>query len=176
MIAAYEDPQRPQGYASPRQYGLGLEHKHLPEMQVVAGLEKAPLFCPIVDDFYKGMLVSVTLGSEEFTGAGLSLEELRGVFADYYRDEPLIHVMEGVPEDGTLASNALAGRDDLEIWAAGNAEQALLMARFDNLGKGASGAAVQCLNLMLDRPESAGLKLIERMVSAWRKTWHLATE
>jgi N-acetyl-gamma-glutamyl-phosphate reductase len=161
MIAAYEDPQRPQGYASPRQYGLGLEHKHRPEMQVVAGLERPPLFCPIVDDFYKGMLVSVTLGAEELSG--LSLEKLRGVFADYYRDEALIHVMESVPEDGTLASNTLAGRDDLEIWVAGNAEQALLMARFDNLGKGASGAAVQCLNLMLDRPESAGLKLIERI-------------
>jgi N-acetyl-gamma-glutamyl-phosphate reductase len=158
MIAAYEDPQRPQGYASPRQYGLGLQHKHLPEMQIIAGLEQPPLFCPIVDDFYKGMLVSVTLGAEEFTGA--STGELRDIFADYYRDEPLIHVMEGAPEDGTIAANTLAGRDDLEIWITGNPEQALLMARFDNLGKGASGAAVQCLNLMLDRPESAGLKLI----------------
>jgi N-acetyl-gamma-glutamyl-phosphate reductase len=164
MIAAYEDPRRPQDYASPRQYGLGLQHKHLPEMHIIAGLEKPPLFCPIVDNFYKGMLVSITLGAEEFRGLGAgSVEKLRDIFADYYRDEPLIHVMEGAPEDGTLASNSLAGRDDLEIWIAGNPEQALLMARFDNLGKGASGAAVQSLNLMLDRPESAGLKLIERM-------------
>jgi N-acetyl-gamma-glutamyl-phosphate reductase len=166
MIAAYEDPNRPEGYSSPRQYGLSLQHKHVPEMKSIAGLEKAPLFCPIVDDFYKGMLVSITLGAEEFSQGvvgvqkdGISLDKLRDFFVDYYRDEALIHVMQGAPEDGTMPSNTLAGRDDLEIWITGNGEQALLMARFDNLGKGASGAAVQCLNLVLDRPETAGLKL-----------------
>jgi N-acetyl-gamma-glutamyl-phosphate reductase len=125
-------------------------------MKSIAGLGKAPIFCPIVDDFYKGMLVSITLGAEEFS---VSLDKLRGFFADYYRDEALIHVMQGTPEDGTMPSNTLAGRDDMEIWIAGNQDQVLLMSRFDNLGKGASGAAVQCLNLMLGRPETAGLKL-----------------
>jgi N-acetyl-gamma-glutamyl-phosphate reductase len=156
MIAAYQDPGP--GYASPRQYGLTLRHKHLPEMRNIAGLEKPPLFCPIVDDFYQGMLVSISLGAEEFT-TPVSIEGLREFFADYYRDEGLIHVMKELPQDGTMASNALSGRDDLEIWVSGHEEQILLMARFDNLGKGASGAAVQCLNLMLGRPEFQGLRL-----------------
>jgi N-acetyl-gamma-glutamyl-phosphate reductase len=158
MIAAYQDPRRPGGYASPRQYGLNLRHKHLPEMQRRAGLEKPPLFCPIVDDFYQGMLVSITLGAEEFAGP-VSPEGLGEFFAEYYRGEGLIHVREGLPPDGAMASNALSGRDDLEIWISGDGEQILLMARFDNLGKGASGAAVQCLNIMLGRPEFQGLRL-----------------
>jgi N-acetyl-gamma-glutamyl-phosphate reductase len=158
MIAAYQDPRRPQDYSSPRQYGLTLQHKHLPEMRVLAGLEKPPLFCPIVDDFYQGMLVSLCLGAEEFVKPA-SIEGLREYFADYYRDEGLIRVMGEPPPDGTMASGALSGRDDLEIWISGHGDQFLLMARFDNLGKGASGAAVQCLNLMLGRPEFQGLRL-----------------
>jgi N-acetyl-gamma-glutamyl-phosphate reductase len=158
MIAAYQDPRRPGDYASPRQYGLDLRHKHLPEMRALAGLEKPPLFCPIVDNFYQGMLVSLGLGAEEFARP-VSAEGLREFFADYYRDEGLIRVMDGSPPDGTMASNTLSGRDDLEIWISGHGEQILLMARFDNLGKGASGAAVQCLNLMLGRPELQGLRL-----------------
>ncbi|MDR1971589.1 MAG: N-acetyl-gamma-glutamyl-phosphate reductase [Treponema sp.] len=157
MIAAYQDPRRPEDYASPRQYALGLAHKHLPEMQTLAALEKPPLFCPIVDDFYQGMLVSVTLGTEEFLKPGLDAGKIRDFFADYYRGEELVRVMDGTPPD--LASNTLAGRDDLEIWITGGGGQILLMARLDNLGKGASGAAVQCLNLMLDRPETSLLRL-----------------
>jgi N-acetyl-gamma-glutamyl-phosphate reductase len=162
MIAAYRDPGRSDEYLSPRQYGLTLRHKHLPEMRIVAGLEKPPLFSPIVDDFYQGMLVSVGLGAEDFTGGefgrpgGISIEKLRDFFADYYRGQALIRVMGDIPPD--LASNTLAGRDDLEIWIGGGEEQVLLMARLDNLGKGASGAAVQCLNLMLGRPEYKGLR------------------
>ncbi|MDR2375446.1 MAG: N-acetyl-gamma-glutamyl-phosphate reductase [Treponema sp.] len=162
MIAAYQDPGRPNDYLSPRQYGLTLRHKHLPEMRTIAGLEKSPLFSPIVDDFYQGMLVSVGLGAEDFIGGEfgrngtLSIEALRRFFTDYYRGQTLIHVMEESPQD--LASNTLAGRDDLEIWIGGNEEQVLLMARLDNLGKGASGAAVQCLNLMLGRPEYSSLR------------------
>jgi N-acetyl-gamma-glutamyl-phosphate reductase len=158
MIAAYQDPRRPQGYGSPRQYGLSLQHKHLPEMRALAGLEKPPLFCPVVDDFYQGMLVSLSLGAEEFAKPA-SIEGLREFFTAYYRDERLIRVMREPPHDGTMASNALSGRDDLEIIISGHGEQFLLMARFDNLGKGASGAAVQCLNLMLGRPEFQGLRL-----------------
>jgi N-acetyl-gamma-glutamyl-phosphate reductase len=163
MIAAYQDPGRPADYASPRQYGLSLRHKHLPEMGRVAGLERPPFLCPIVDDFYAGMLVSLTLGPEDFSPpiGPCSPDRLRACYAAYYAGEALIRVMDGEPADGTLASNTLAGRDNLEIWVTGNGDtgQILLMARFDNLGKGASGAAVQCLNLMLDRPETAGLKL-----------------
>jgi N-acetyl-gamma-glutamyl-phosphate reductase len=163
MIAAYRDPGRPRDYYSPRQYGLSLQHKHLPEMQIIAGLEKPPIFNPIVDDYYTGMLVSIGLGAEDLTGGGfggrdspLSTGKFVDFFADYYRDQPLIHVMEGEPPD--LAANTLADRDDLEIWITGGGDRVLLMARFDNLGKGASGAAVQCLNIMLGRDEYQGLQ------------------
>jgi N-acetyl-gamma-glutamyl-phosphate reductase len=156
MIAAYRDPGRPRDYYSPRQYSLALHHKHLPEMQIIAGLEKPPLFNPIVDDYYAGMLVSVCLGAEDFTGPAPSVEELKKFFADHYRDQPLIRVREGAAQD--LAANTLADRDDLEIWITGGGGLYLLMARFDNLGKGASGAAVQCLNLMLGRDEYRGLQ------------------
>ncbi|MDR2177943.1 MAG: N-acetyl-gamma-glutamyl-phosphate reductase [Treponema sp.] len=163
MIAAYRDPGRSGEYLSPRQYGLALRHKHLPEMRIIAGLDKAPLFSPIVGDFYQGMLVSVGLWAEDFSGGefgpgpAISIEKLRRFFADYYRGQTLVHVMEDDPPP-YLASNTLAGRDDLEIWIGGGEEQVLLMARLDNLGKGASGAAVQCLNLMLGRPEYSGLR------------------
>ncbi|MDR3144986.1 MAG: N-acetyl-gamma-glutamyl-phosphate reductase [Treponema sp.] len=163
MIAAYRDPGRPGEYLSPRQYGLTLRHKHLPEMRIIAGLEKSPLFSPIVDDFYQGMLVSIGLAAEDFcaaafdgAGTAISIEQLRRFYADHYHGQPLIHVMEDPPPE--LATNTLAGRDDLEIWIGGSQEQVLLMARLDNLGKGASGAAVQCLNLMLGRPEYVGLR------------------
>jgi N-acetyl-gamma-glutamyl-phosphate reductase len=165
MIAAYQDPGRPNDYLSPRQYGLTLRHKHLPEMRIIAGLDKAPLFSPIVDDFYQGMLVSIGLAMEDLhddapggiiTGPAIPTEQLRRFYADHYRGQTLIHVMDEPPPE--LATATLAGRDDLEIWIGGNEEQVLLMARLDNLGKGASGAAVQCLNLMLGRPEYAGLR------------------
>lgn len=158
MIAEYAAADRADKYAAPRLYGLSLQHKHLPEIQAVCGLDAPPLFTPVVADYYSGMLVSIPLPTAALNtdGAGVA-----ACLADYYADSCVIRVQpyNTAQADGMLAANALAGRDDMEIFVSGHAEQVLLCARFDNLGKGASGAAVQCLNLMLGREETAGLVL-----------------
>ncbi|MGD9559599.1 MAG: N-acetyl-gamma-glutamyl-phosphate reductase [Oscillospiraceae bacterium] len=161
MIAEYEGAERSGKYDAPRQYGLALAHKHLPEMQTVAQLAAPPLFCPIVADYYSGMLVTVPVPMDAVARGWQSLERLADFYRTYYADERLItvHPAGDAPTDGMLAANALSGRDDLEIFVLGNAQQVLLAARFDNLGKGAAGAATQCMNLMLGREETAGLKL-----------------
>ena len=155
MIAQYEAPDRPAELDSPRQYGLAQTHKHLPEMQKLCGLAYAPIFNPIVADFYKGMAVSVPLHSA-WVG-GRSAEEVRQALAAHYEGQALVHVAPEVVCDGMLASNPLAGTNEMELCVCGNAERMTVVARFDNLGKGASGAAVQNMNLMLGFAEKAGL-------------------
>ena len=155
MIAQYEAPDRPAELDSPRQYGLSQIHKHLPEMQKLCGLAYAPIFNPIVADFYKGMAVSVPLHSA-WVG-GRSAEEVRQALAAHYEGQALVHVAPEVVCDGMLASNPLAGTNEMELCVCGNAERMTVVARFDNLGKGASGAAVQNMNLMLGFAEKAGL-------------------
>ena len=155
MIAQYEEPDRPAELDSPRQYGLSQTHKHLPEMQKLCGLAYAPIFNPIVADFYKGMAVSVPLHSA-WVG-GRSAEEVRQALAAHYEGQALVHVAPEVVCDGMLASNPLAGTNEMELCVCGNAERMTVVARFDNLGKGASGAAVQNMNLMLGFAEKAGL-------------------
>lgn len=155
MIAQYEAPDRPAELDSPRQYGLSQTHKHLPEMQKICGLAHAPIFNPIVADFYKGMAVSVPLHSA-WVG-GRSAEEVCQALAAHYEGQALVHVAPEVVCDGMLASNPLAGTNEMELCVCGNAERMTVVARFDNLGKGASGAAVQNMNLMLGFAEKAGL-------------------
>jgi N-acetyl-gamma-glutamyl-phosphate reductase len=158
MIEAYET-SAPVEYASPRQYALGFGHKHLSEMRAAASLTLPPLFSPIVANYYGGMLVSLPLPVSLLAAKFQTPQAVAEVYAAAYKNEPLITVHQAgqAPPDGTLAANALSGKDTLEIFVLGNGQQLLLAARFDNLGKGASGAAVQCLNLMLGRPETAGL-------------------
>ncbi len=161
MIAAYETEERSQELSAPRQYGLTQMHKHLKEMKAVTGLSREPLFSPILADFYNGMLVSVPLYTELLNGKQTP-ESIHDVFAEHFSGEPLIHVMPLGSEnesDGFLGSNNCAGWDGLEIFVTGNSERILLSARFDNLGKGASGAAIQCLNLVLGCGETKGLVL-----------------
>lgn len=160
MINEYESITRPLSYAAPRLYGLTMQHKHLPEMQAVAGLANPPLFCPVVDDYYSGMLVSIPLPLHAFAPAFQSAHAIYTLLQNYYQNSPFVAVCDGQAIcDGTLSASVLSGKDDLEIFVLGNAEQILLCARFDNLGKGASGAAIQCMNLMLGRAETAGLQL-----------------
>ena len=153
MIAEYEAPDRDPLYQAPRQYGLGQTHKHLPEMAKVCGLDHAPVFCPIVAPYYAGMEVTVPLTPAETSA---SVEEIKAVYRDYYRSG-LIRFAEGSDENGLLSAGAFAGRDDLEVSVYGNEERILLVSRFDNLGKGASGAAIQNMNIVLGLDETEGL-------------------
>ena len=160
MIAQYEDSARPALYSTPRAYGLTLHHKHLPEMQAVPGLKSAPIFCPIVDDYYSGMEVTVPLRMELLPG--VTPEKVAQALADYYAGEKLftVHPLGELPEDGMLAAGGLQGTDRIELYttASPDGSQMLLISLFDNLGKGSSGAAVQCMNIMLGLEETAGLE------------------
>ena len=153
MIADYEAAGRSSELDAPRQYALGQSHKHLKEMVKICDLTVAPVFCPIVADYYSGMCVTVPLFQKDLRG---TVEDVVQLYQSCYAGP----VARCVPcPEGMLAGNALSGRDDMEITVAGNAERILLVSRFDNLGKGASGAAIQNLNLMLGVEETAGLVL-----------------
>lgn len=158
MIAQYQDEHRPDTYASPRQYALGQTHKHLPEMQQYAGLAYAPIFNPIVADFYSGMVVMVPLHTR-LLSKSVTAQDVAQTLADFYAGQTLItvHPFGQQPDDGTLAASAMAGSCGLELFVFGTDQQIVLAARYDNLGKGASGAAIQCMNLMLGLAEDTGL-------------------
>ena len=153
MIAAYEAGDRPDLFAAPRQYGLGQAHKHLPEMAAVCGLEHAPVFCPVVAPYYAGMEVTVPLTADDTSA---DLEEIKEVYRAYYTSG-LVFFAEKPDEEGFLSAGAFAGRDDMEISVYGTDGRILLVSRFDNLGKGASGAAIQNMNLVLGVDETLGL-------------------
>ena len=173
------------GAVSPSQYALGQSHKHLPEMKKMSGLEKEPVFCPVVGDYYRGMVMTIELPEEmicgydgtAYSGMGQSpgnnvmnrmdgdrcvtkndiLQIIKDTYRKRYKDEPLIKLTD-TPEDGFLYSDTMAGSDGFEIMVSGNNDRILLVSRFDNLGKGASGAAVQNLNIMLGTDEWKGLR------------------
>ena len=153
MIADYESADRSPLLGAPRQYGIAQQHKHLPEMQSLCGLETPPLFCPIVADFYSGMEVTVPLFASQLRGTA---EDVRALYRSLYAG-PIVCYAEGADEDGFLSAAALAGRDDMEISVSGNDDRILLTARFDNLGKGASGAAIQNMNIIMGIDETEGL-------------------
>lgn len=157
MIMEYEDENRNILLDAPRQYGIGQVHKHLDEMTRISGLKTPPVFSPIVSGFYSGMVVTVPLFKEDLKiKAGLS--DLRQVFKEKYQG-PVVSYVEKADEDGFLSANALSGKDSMQIMVEGNDDRMLLIARYDNLGKGASGSAVQCLNLVLGRDMAYGLNL-----------------
>ena len=156
MIADYEDPDRPAALASPGQYGLGQEHKHLPEMIKMTGLANAPCFCPVVGDFYSGMVMTVPIHTSMLKN-GAGAKDVKKTLHMRYDPEALISVHDEIPESGKVYSNTMSGNNGMEIYITGNEERILLIASFDNLGKGASGAAVQNLNIVLGTEETAGL-------------------
>ncbi len=155
MIAEYEDENRSPLYKAPRQYGLTQMHKHLKEMTHVCCLETPPVFCPIVADFYSGMEVSVPLFAKDIK-KGIGIEEISGLYMEYYKNS-LIRYNDSADDIGMLSANAFADRDDMCISVTGNEERIVLTARFDNLGKGASGAAIQNMNILLGLDEKTGL-------------------
>ena len=157
MIAQYEAEGREDLLSSPAIYGITQSHKHLPEMVGITGLEAAPIFCPIVADYYCGMVVTVPLFRKQLN-AGFGIADVKDCYRAKYAG-PIVSYTETMDEGGFINSNALAGKDTMEVAVFGNEERMLLVSRFDNLGKGASGAAVQCINLMLGADECAGLVL-----------------
>ena len=161
MIAEYEGEDRSPELDAPREYGLNQQHKHLKEMTAITGLVKEPLFTPIVADYYSGMIVTLPLYGSMLR-AGCTVGFLRDFFAEYYAGSKFIKVAPLGKEAGSrgfLSGNAASGWDGLEIYVTGNDERIQLNARFDNLGKGASGAAVQCMNIMMGCQEETGLHL-----------------
>ena len=155
MIAEYESPERSPLLAAPRQYSLTQQHKHLPEMVRITGLETAPAFCPIVADFYSGMEVTVPVFARDLIGTA---DDVRAVYRACYSG-PVVRFDEQADENGFMSACSMSGRDDMQIAVAGNADRLLLTARFDNLGKGASGAAIQNMNILLGIDETTGLTI-----------------
>ena len=165
-IAVYEDAATragisPDPLCSPRQYGLAQAHKHLKEMKAIPGLANEPVFLPYICDYYCGMLVTVPFHKAMFAKS-VTVKDLQAYFEEYYAGKQFIDVLpEGneLVASNFLPANTLQGYDGMEIMIYGNDERPIISARFDNLGKGASGAAIQCLNLMIGAPEDKGLKL-----------------
>ena len=155
MIADYEAKDRDILLSSPRQYGISQSHKHLPEMTAVCGLETPPLFSPIVADFYSGMTVTVPLFAEQINGTA---EDIKRIYKEKYAG-PIVRYADAADENGFISSNRLSGKDSMEISVFGNSDRILLVSRYDNLGKGASGAAVECMNIVIGADKSAGLEL-----------------
>ena len=155
MIAEYEASARNALLGAPRQYALTQSHKHLKEMVTLCGLQNAPIFCPIVGDFYSGMEVTVPLFTKDIKG---NLADIQDLYRAYY-SSGLIHFDETADEDGLLSASSYADRDDMGVSVFGNADRILLVSRFDNLGKGASGAAIQNMNILLGLPEATGLSI-----------------
>lgn len=161
MIAAYEAEEREDALLAPREYALSQAHKHLKEMKKIPGLKREPLFSPIVADYYSGMVVSVPVYTE-LMNKGRTPQEVWKYLADFYAGSRFVRVMPFGAEEASsnmLAGNAMSGRDSLRIYVTGNEDRVLLSSQFDNLGKGASGAAIQCLNIALGCEESKGLHL-----------------
>ena len=152
MIAEYEAEDRDPLYDAPRIYALGQVHKHLPEMAKVCGLVKAPVFSPIVDSYYSGMEVSVSLTRDMIS---CTLDDIKTAYRDYYKSGMIRY--DDSTEGGLISATAFSGRDDMVVAAFGNDERVTLISRFDNLGKGASGAAIQNMNIRLGLDEAEGL-------------------
>ncbi|MGI5963023.1 MAG: N-acetyl-gamma-glutamyl-phosphate reductase [Lawsonibacter sp.] len=158
LIAEYEAEGRSVLLDSPNIYATGLKHKHLPEMQKMAGLTRPPVFAPILGDVYKGMATAILLDNDLLT-ASPTAQDICDMLASYYQGQPLVRVAPFGGRGPRLATNELAGKDYLEITVTGHEGQTMVTAQFDNLGKGASGAAVQNMNLMLGFEETTGLNL-----------------
>ena len=155
MIAEYEGEDRDFLLGAPRQYALGQSHKHLKEMQAVTGLTNAPVFCPIVADFYSGMTVTVPLFKAQIKG---SAEDIKAIYQKKYADG-LVRYKESLDENGFISGLALSHKDNMQVTVAGNEERILLIAAYDNLGKGASGAAIECMNMAIGADRTEGLEL-----------------
>ncbi|MBR6680860.1 MAG: N-acetyl-gamma-glutamyl-phosphate reductase [Clostridia bacterium] len=155
MIADYQSEERDILLGAPRQYGIGQEHKHLKEMRAITGIDELPLFSPIVADFYSGMEVTVPLFASMLND-GFGIDEIRNIYADAYNTD-IVKYEERLDNNGFISASALSGKDSMRITVCGNDERMILVALYDNLGKGASGAAIECLNIVLGQEKTLGL-------------------
>ena len=156
MIADYESEDRNPLLDAPRQYALGQQHKHLKEIKAITGLESDPIFCPIVSDFYSGMTVTVPLFKSQLLKG--DAETVKAVYREKYKGA-FVEYVETLDENGLLSGLAVSGKDCMKVTVAGNADRILLIAGYDNLGKGASGAAVECMNMAIGAERTKGLVL-----------------
>lgn len=157
MIAEYESEKRDPLFSSPRQYGLSQQHKHLKEMKAIPGLSSEPIFCPVVADFYSGMEVTVPLFKKDLS-ASYTANDIKNIYKSLYNG-PLVKYNDSSDEAGFMSSSLLSGKDTMEVTVAGNDDRILLISRFDNLGKGASGAAIECLNVHIGLSDEYSLEL-----------------
>jgi N-acetyl-gamma-glutamyl-phosphate reductase len=155
MIAQYESDELDPLLEAPRMYGLTQQHKHLPEIFKECELEYAPVFCPVVSNYYSGMESIIPLFGDDVNG---SIQDIKDAYRNFYTG-PLVRFVEDCDEEGFLSAGSMSGRDDMEISVYGNEDRILLVARFDNLGKGASGSAIQNMNLMMGIDPTTGLVL-----------------
>ncbi|MBO5356796.1 MAG: N-acetyl-gamma-glutamyl-phosphate reductase [Clostridia bacterium] len=156
MIEEYGSDDRCQLLDAPRQYGLTQSHKHLPEMSKITGLNNLPIFCPIVSDFYSGMEVTVPLFKSQLLKG--DIDTVKEIYKNAYNTQ-IVYYKESSSEAGFLSAGALSGKDSMQIEVFGNEDRILLTARYDNLGKGASGAAVECLNIVLGQEKTKTLEV-----------------
>ncbi|MBP3370358.1 MAG: N-acetyl-gamma-glutamyl-phosphate reductase [Clostridia bacterium] len=157
MIADYENEDRDGSLDAPRQYALSQNHKHLKEMKAITGLNNAPVFCPIVSDFYSGMMVTVPLFASQLMN-GKGFEAIKKLYADKYNTE-MVKYVESADNAGFMSTTSMKNKDTMLVSVCGNEERILLVALYDNLGKGASGAAIECMNIVLGEKKSLGLDI-----------------
>ncbi len=155
MIADYEAEENLEILSAPRVYGLTQQHKHLPEMSKICGLDNLPIFSPIVSSFYSGMEAVVPLFATQING---DIQKIKSVYKEYYIGKT-VYFCEDADESGFLSAGKMSGRDDMEICVFGNSDRITLVSRFDNLGKGASGAAIQNMNIVLGIDENTELNI-----------------
>ena len=156
MIAEYESEDRNPLLNAPRQYGLTQQHKHLKEMKAVTGLNEPPVFCPIVSGFYSGMTVTVPLFKSQLAKG--DIETVKSIYREKYKGA-FVKYEECLDESGFLSGLAVSGKDGMRVTVAGNEDRILLIAAYDNLGKGASGAAIECMNMAIGADRTKGLVL-----------------
>lgn len=159
-IAQYEDENRDIELDSPRLYALTQEHKHLKEMKAISGLSKFPIFSPVICDYPRGMVVCIALYTDRMNKK-YTVDDIYEMMSAHYEGSPIVKVRRPGYTTGMIGSNNFAQRDDMEIEINGNADRILITSRFDNLGKGASGAAIQCMNIATGIDETTGLNIGE---------------
>ncbi len=159
-IAQYEDENRDTELDSPRLYALTQEHKHLKEMKAISGLSKFPIFSPVICDYPRGMVVCIALYTDRMNKK-YTVDDIYEMMSAHYEGSPIVKVRRPGYTTGMIGSNNFAQRDDMEIEINGNADRILITSRFDNLGKGASGAAIQCMNIATGIDETTGLNIGE---------------